>query len=220
MRSTVAYQLFQSSSFVVLGGRGALPRGGGINNTIGAYLPEVDFPSSRSTVYFREGLGGCIFHYAAALLRPCPIPALKLHLYHSPPFFSPRFPSIHLTLRHADSPHAAYCQIKLEKLIFHSNWRMCAPRAAPKFKCRSKNCLSRLRKRSGFAPPRRACQAHLGLEARVGAKDQITRTLGAFPGPPGGPPCAESLSLTKPPQQLCFCAPFQILGGSGFGVGI
>ena len=55
-----------------------------------------------------------------------------------PPFFSPRFPSIHLTLRHADSPHAAYCQIKPEKLIFHNNWRMCAPRAAPKFKCRSK----------------------------------------------------------------------------------
>ena len=87
------------------------------------------------------------------------------------PFFSPRFPSIHLTLRHVDSPHAAYCQIKPEKLIFHNNWRMCAPRAAPKFKCRSKNCLSQLRKRSGFAPPRRACQAHLGLEARVGAKD-------------------------------------------------
>lgn len=63
MRSAVAYQLFQSSSFVALGGRGALPRGGGINNTIGTYLPEVDFPSSRSTVYFREGLGGCIFFY-------------------------------------------------------------------------------------------------------------------------------------------------------------
>ena len=58
MGSAVAYQLFQSSSFVALGGRGTLPGGGGVNKTIGTYLPEVDFPPSRSTVYFREGEGG------------------------------------------------------------------------------------------------------------------------------------------------------------------
>ena len=42
MRSAVAYQLFQSSIFVALGGRGTLPGGGGVNNTtLALFTPHI-----------------------------------------------------------------------------------------------------------------------------------------------------------------------------------
>ena len=97
---------------------------------------------------------------------------------------------------------------------------MYGPEAEPKFKGRSKNCLSWLRKRSGFVPPRRAYQAHSGQEARVGTKDQITRTLGGFPEPARGLLFVESLGLAQPTQQLYGGALFQTSGGGCFGVGI